>query len=121
MAGTIERHEIADVDEFEDGSRIVTEVRGREIAVFHVDGEFHAIVNYCIHEGGPLCEGPLRGQLSVAEDGWSWAVEKPDRIVSCPWHGWQFDIETGENVDDGSYVVPTYETVVEDGTVYVVM
>lgn len=115
----MDKHQIADVEDFEDGSRMIVDIGGREIAVFRVDGEFHAIVNYCIHEGGPLCEGALRGDLTVADDGWSWTVDRPDRIVSCPWHGWQFDIETGENVDDDSYRVPTYETIVEDGTVYV--
>lgn len=116
---TQEKYEIADVEAFEDEDRIITEVRGREIAVFYVDGEFYSVLNYCIHEAGPLCEGALTSKVEMDDDGFSWSVTNPDRVIACPWHGWQFDIETGENTDDDSYSVPTYETTVEDGTVYV--
>ena len=53
-------------------------VNGKPVAIFHVDGEFYATQTDCTHMGGPLCEGSL------------WA-----HIVTCPWHGSQFDVRTG--------------------------
>jgi len=76
-------------------------VGGKEVAVFNVDGTFHAIDNECPHRGGPLGEGELEGCL-----------------LTCPWHAWQFDIRTGESVTDDSRVA-VYPCKVEGGQVVV--
>lgn len=113
--------EVAREDEFTgDGSRVITEVDGREIAVFQHDGEYHALANYCIHQAGPLCEGALTGQTSVGEDGWEWTYDTEEKCIMCPWHGWSFDITTGQSVKDSSYAVPSYTVEAEDGIVYVI-
>lgn len=112
-------HKIASTDELaNDGDVAIEEVRGQEIAVFRVDGEYHAIANYCVHQGGPLCENrELTGSLTV-EDG-KWAYEKEGQVVTCPWHAWKFDVVTGKNVSDERYRVPTYDVVVKDGDILV--
>ena len=56
------------------------EINGKPVAVFHVDGNFYAINDTCLHRGGPLGEGELDG-----------------KIVICPWHGWRYDVTTGAN------------------------
>lgn len=71
--------------------KLVT-VGGKEIALFNVEGTFHAIDNECPHRGGPLAEGEVEGCL-----------------VTCPWHAWQFDMTTGESITDDSKV-ERYET-----------
>ena len=53
---------------------------GRIVALFNVDGAFYAIDGICSHAGGPLGEGTLSGCE-----------------VTCPWHGWQFDVTTGRH------------------------
>ena len=63
-----------------------------EIAVFNVNGQFHAITNTCPHRGGPLGEGSLDGT-----------------IVTCPWHGWQFDVTTGSSPVNPSAHVPKFQ------------
>ena len=63
------------------------------IAVFNVDGAFHAISNACAHRGGPLAMGELRG-----------------RIVRCPLHAWEYDVTTGRSDDYENVAVPRYET-----------
>ena len=73
-------------------SRVVT-VNGRFVGLFHLDGVYHAIDNVCLHRGGPLAEGTLTG-----------------RVVTCPWHGWQYDVTTGTLVQDPSAGVTTHET-----------
>ena len=110
-------HKIADTDELSDGSRVVTELEGREVAVFRVDDEFHAVANYCVHQAGPLCEGELTGRTSRSET--EWAYDDTAKNVVCPWHGWVFDVTTGRNVQDERYAVPTYDVDVRDGEVFV--
>ena len=69
---------------------------GRELAVFNVDGCFHAIDNTCTHRGGPLGEGELEGS-----------------VVTCPWHGWQYDVTTGVCVANPAAKVVRYEVQVD--------
>ena len=61
-----------------DGGKSV-EANGRAVALFDVDGTIHAIDATCMHAGGPLGEGALEGA-----------------VVTCPWHGWQYDVTTGK-------------------------
>ena len=75
---------------------------GQAIAVFNVNGTFHAFSGRCPHRGGPLGEGFLDGSQ-----------------VSCPWHNYTFDVTTGENVVSPDLTVPRYEVKVEHGQVYV--
>jgi nitrite reductase/ring-hydroxylating ferredoxin subunit len=70
---------VARVDEIPIGQAKLVEVNGTEIAVFNVNGSFHAIDNMCTHVGGPLCEGELDGAA-----------------VTCPWHGAVFDVTSGK-------------------------
>jgi nitrite reductase/ring-hydroxylating ferredoxin subunit len=109
---------VASVDEFEDASRVVVDVGGREIAVFRTDDGFHALSNYCVHQGGPACEGAITGTLAVDEDG-DLVYDREGEIVSCPWHGWEFDVTNGEHLADPSFRLPTYEVELDDGEVYV--
>lgn len=114
------RHRVASTGEFDgDGSRVVTEIEGLEIGVFYVDDEYHALVNYCVHQGAPLCEGELTGKMEVGDDGISWEYDKALRCVVCPWHEWTFDVTTGVNISDERYVTPTFEVSVDDGDVYI--
>lgn len=114
------RYKVAKTDEFDsDGARVLVEVDGLEIAVFRIDGKYHALANYCVHQGGPLCEGKLTGKMSVGDDGVSWEYEEDERYVVCPWHEWKFDVTTGRNVSDERYVVPNLEVTVEDEDIYI--
>lgn len=93
---------VAGKDEIAPGSGIVAEVRGKSIAVFHVDGQFYAIDNTCAHRGGPLGEGELEGD-----------------VVTCPWHGWEYNVKTGACLTNPAVSVKTYPVVVENSDVKV--
>jgi nitrite reductase (NADH) small subunit/3-phenylpropionate/trans-cinnamate dioxygenase ferredoxin subunit len=69
---------IAETRDVAPGSGTVVQAEGHSIALFNVAGTFHAIDNTCTHEGGPLGEGQLTGD-----------------VVSCPWHGAEFNVKTG--------------------------
>jgi nitrite reductase/ring-hydroxylating ferredoxin subunit len=114
------RHKVASTDEFDgEGSRVLMDVDGLEIGVFLIDGEYHALANYCVHQGAPLCSGQLAGKMDVGDDGVSWEYGEDQRHLICPWHEWKFDVTDGVNVSDERYVTPTFETSVEDGVIYV--
>ncbi len=114
------RHRVAETAELaSEGSRVITEVDGQEIAVFNIDGELHAVANYCVHQAGPLCEGDLTGRMVVGDDGWEWNWDDRETVITCPWHGWKFDVTTGRNIQDDRYAVPRYEVEVEDGSIFV--
>ncbi|MCS6815760.1 MAG: non-heme iron oxygenase ferredoxin subunit [Blastocatellia bacterium] len=70
---------VARVSEVAPGEARLVEIEGRRIALFNLNGTFHAIDDVCPHRGGPLSEGTLEGE-----------------IVVCPWHGARFRISTGE-------------------------
>jgi nitrite reductase (NADH) small subunit len=77
-------------------------VGDREVALFNCDGKFYAIDNVCPHQGGPLGEGELDGT-----------------VVTCPWHGWRFDVATGGSPVVPGAKVPKYEVKVEGTDVLV--
>jgi nitrite reductase/ring-hydroxylating ferredoxin subunit len=93
---------VASISEPEVGSCKTVEVNGKVIALFNVGGKVYALDNACLHQGGPLGEGSLEGE-----------------IVTCPWHFWEFNVRTGEKVGDPSVRVATYSVQIEDDSIKV--
>lgn len=101
--------------------RIVGTDRG-EIGVFNVDGDYYAIPNTCAHQGGPLCEGTVHDDVTGEHTGIGERVEEQftdEKVIKCPWHGWEYYLDSGELAGDDQVSLPTYEVVVEDGDVFV--
>ena len=93
---------IAAADDCPPGSALELVASDRIVALFNVDGQFHALDGVCPHQGGPLGKGELKGS-----------------IVTCPWHGWQFDVSSGQHQTSASLVHPQFPIKVEDGVVFV--
>jgi 3-phenylpropionate/trans-cinnamate dioxygenase ferredoxin subunit len=109
------RYVVAEAGEIPPGGRKIVEVAGRSIGVFNLDGEFFALRNRCPHQGGPLCEGKIFGLISAQVPG---AIEysRPGEILTCAWHGWEFDIRTGRSwCEPDRLRVRRYEVSVEPG------
>jgi len=77
-------------------------VAGKPVAVANVGGQFYAINNTCLHRGGPLGDGVLDG-----------------KVVTCPWHGWQYDVTTGKVMQNPSVGVDSYPIEVRGGEIFV--
>jgi len=109
------RHVVAEVGEIPPNGRKLVEVKGRRIALFHVDGEYFALTDRCPHEGGSLCAGRVAGRLTAAEPG-RYEYDPDRRMLQCSWHGWEFDLRTGQSwCDPESIRARTYAVTVEPG------
>jgi nitrite reductase/ring-hydroxylating ferredoxin subunit len=110
---TARRYVVAEVGEIPAGGHKLVTVAGREIGVFFVDGEYFALRHRCPHQGGPLCAGHLLRVLDAKLPG-EYSVG-PRRLLQCPWHGWEFDIRTGQSWFDPVRRVRRYPVTVEVG------
>jgi nitrite reductase (NADH) small subunit/3-phenylpropionate/trans-cinnamate dioxygenase ferredoxin subunit len=87
---------VATVSQVAPGAGMVASVNDKEVAVFNVDGTFYAIDNVCKHRGGPLGEGELEGDT-----------------VTCPWHGWQYNVKNGVCLTKDGIKMDSYQVQVE--------
>jgi nitrite reductase (NADH) small subunit len=103
--------------DLERNGRLVAQVNGREIGVVsEPDGTLHGIRNRCPHHGGPLCFGRV-GERVEGEPGVYELTGR--RTLRCPWHGWEFDLETGVCVDEPALRAAVYAVRVEGDRVLV--
>jgi 3-phenylpropionate/trans-cinnamate dioxygenase ferredoxin subunit len=91
---TSSTHVVCASAELPPGSRRIVEVDGRSIGVFNVGGNLYAIRNLCPHRGAPLCQGTIGGTM-LPSDPHTYVYGLDDRLLRCPWHGWEFDLQTG--------------------------
>ena len=96
------RHRIAAVSDIPLGEGREFVAGGRIVAVFNVGGAFHAMDGICPHAGGPLAKGSMRGQ-----------------IVTCPWHGWQFDVASGHHCLNAQLKQPCFPVTVEADSLWI--
>jgi nitrite reductase/ring-hydroxylating ferredoxin subunit len=81
-----------------------------------VDGRFFALKNVCPHQGAPLSEGVLVAELTACRPG-EYAFDAEHPHVRCPWHGWEYDLATGQSTYDPAHDrVRAYAVSVEDGS-----
>jgi nitrite reductase (NADH) small subunit len=111
---------VGKVEDFPIGSHKVVQIGNREIGVFNKDGELFALPNLCPHQVGPLCDGRVSGTLVASKQ----TNYKPQwthegEIVTCPWHGLEFHIETGQCLAYSSIKLKTYTVTVDLGQVKV--
>jgi nitrite reductase/ring-hydroxylating ferredoxin subunit/hemoglobin-like flavoprotein len=88
-------------EDIPDGERKIIQADDLSIGVFHHQGAWYALMNSCLHRGGPVCEGPLE------ED-----------ILTCPWHGYQYNLPDGRLLLDPNATLPMYPVELRDGELY---
>jgi nitrite reductase (NADH) small subunit len=93
----VSRHVLGKARDLTPGERKIVEVAGRSIGVFNANGSFYALRNRCPHQGAPLCAGPVSGTCLPSEAG-TYIYAREGEILRCPWHGWEFDLTTGQSV-----------------------
>jgi nitrite reductase/ring-hydroxylating ferredoxin subunit len=95
-------HKVAKTPEVVPGSSRVVEAGGRILALVNHNGQFYALDNTCMHRGGPLGEGFMDGAN-----------------LTCPWHGWQYDVTSGQCTTNPSARLTCFPTKVEGDDVFV--
>ncbi len=109
------RHVVATVGEIPAGGSKKVTVKGREIALFNVAGDYFAFFDRCPHAGASLCAGKSVARVATSEPG-HYRLEREHPMLRCPWHGWQFDIKTGQAwCDPETLKVRNYPVVIENG------
>lgn len=103
---TVPRHAVplAHVGDIPDGERKLFQVEGLSIGVFHHNGQWYALRNSCLHRGGPVCTGSLKGDT-----------------LTCPWHGFQYNVTTGQLLTDPSARLDSYPVQIDKGHVEVLL
>lgn len=93
---------VAKVAEIPAGTIREFQVEGKAIALANVGGKYHAINNTCLHRGGPLGQGVLEGN-----------------VVTCPWHGWQYDVTSGKVTQNPAVGVDCYPLEIRGEDIFV--
>ncbi|HEX9014140.1 MAG TPA: Rieske 2Fe-2S domain-containing protein, partial [Anaerolineaceae bacterium] len=93
---------VAGEGDIPEGERKLIEAEGISIGIFHHKGKWVALRNHCLHRGGPVATGILSGD-----------------VLTCPWHGYQYDVNTGNMLVDQALKLDTYPVDVRDGKVYI--
>jgi nitrite reductase/ring-hydroxylating ferredoxin subunit len=111
-------------DEITADQRKVLDAGGREIVVFRFGNECYALDNWCLHMGGPVGEGRIVGRVEAVLDEQKRCLgerfSETEIHLVCPWHGYEYNIATGEYAGDRRMRLRTYEVVEREGQVYVV-
>jgi nitrite reductase/ring-hydroxylating ferredoxin subunit len=110
--------------EFKDGDRRIVFVDDKEIGVFRDGGQFYAYSNFCLHQGGPACEGltiaKVEERLRPDKTSLGLFFSETEMHFVCPWHGYEYDMKSGECVSDRRLKLRKYEIVQKGDEIYVV-
>ena len=93
---------VAKITELQPGSCLSVEAESVGLALCNVNGTIYALDNTCPHAEGPLGEGCLEGEL-----------------IECPWHGWRYNVRTGERPENPEIKIACYPVRIEDGLIWV--
>lgn len=93
---------VANVNDIKPGSTKVVVADGEMIALYNINGSFLATTNECVHKGGPLGEGYVEGE-----------------VVTCPLHGWKFNVVSGDSVNMPMVKIQTYKVVVQGEDIFI--
>jgi nitrite reductase (NADH) small subunit len=113
------------VSEFKERDRKIIVHDGIEIGVFLIGGKFYAYQNLCRHRGGPVCQGRMIHKVEevLGEDKTSkgLAFSEEELHIVCPWHGFEYDLRTGENAGEREIRLKKFPVKVQDGGIHVVV
>ena len=120
---TEDRVRVCGADDLKPGERTIVDSPRGSIGVFNVDGAYYAIENQCAHQGGPVCTGKQQGALKGE------FVDLGERVkeyfsddvpaIACPWHGWEYDLRTGDHLGDPAFGIDAFDVVEDGGDLYV--
>lgn len=109
------RYVVAKVGEIAPGTSKLVKIAGREIGVFNLNESYYALLSKCPHKGAELCKGKIVRRVTSDGPG-SYTVVPNSEMIRCPWHGWQYDVRTGQSwCDQDNVSLRKYVVSVESG------
>jgi nitrite reductase/ring-hydroxylating ferredoxin subunit len=118
-------YRIGAAEDIPERSGILVRAGGLEIGIFKVNGRLHAYENRCRHQGGPVCTGEIIGryeQVILADGTLGEERFDDDEVrIACPWHGWEYDLESGECTADRRFRLRRLEVRLDEGEAYVIV
>jgi nitrite reductase (NADH) small subunit len=122
-ARDVQRYRVCPLSDIPEPGGVMVDVGDREIGVFRHEQQLYAYDNRCIHQGGPVCSGELVGatrrRLGAGGEEIGELLDPHEMRLVCPWHGWEYDLATGEAAHDRRRRLRRFPVIVEDGVVYV--
>lgn len=114
---------LAETSKLKEGERVIVPLGDTEVGVYRVNGKLYAYENLCAHQGGPACEGLLMPKVEeVLGENKTYQSRRfnyDEWHIVCPWHGWEYELTTGEFVVNRKFRLKKYEVIEKDGRIYV--
>ena len=105
--------------------RLVVDVAGQTVGIFRVKGRLYAYENTCPHQGGPVCQGlvipAVRELVNNDNVSTGYAFDEDEMRIVCPWHGYEFGIESGSHPAKAEIRLQPVPVSEENGVVYVTL
>lgn len=117
MVGPTKEVIVGSTTELQPGSVTIVDQGRFGIGVINVNGTYHALLNYCPHRGAPLCKGRVTGTTVAGAGQYDVEWTKEGEVLRCPWHGWEFNIASGETLTSPTRRVKSFPVEVRDGNV----
>ena len=117
----MDRIKVGNISEFNELTPRMVEVRGSRVFIYLYRGRFYSYANMCPHQGGPACEGDLRGSVIGQKDEnglYIESISKEQYSIVCPWHGVEYDLENGECRTNRRQRLRHYDVIVENNDVF---
>jgi nitrite reductase/ring-hydroxylating ferredoxin subunit len=115
---------VAKASEMKDGERRIVFVGDNEIGVFRHEGRYYAYSNFCLHQGGPACEGltiaKVEERLRPDKTSQGLYFSETEMNFVCPWHGMEYDMKTGECISDRRMKLKKFQVLEKGDEIYVV-
>jgi nitrite reductase/ring-hydroxylating ferredoxin subunit len=110
---------VCTIDQLQSGKAFIAEVNGIEIGIFLENEKVFAVRNMCPHKLAPVCEGTVSGTMLPSEPcDFQYGLE--GQVLKCPWHGWEFDLASGESLFGiSNRKVKTYQTILEKNQIFI--
>lgn len=114
------KYVVGKTSEIQEKLKKIVEVKGIEVGVFYVDGSYYAWRNICPHAGAPVCKGNVCG-TRMPSMVYEYEYGQDQQILRCPWHGWEFNLKTGEHLVDPTVKLRGYPVEVDGKDVCVLI
>lgn len=117
---TTTEHYVPGAESLADGESVVINVGAIEVGVFRIGNEYRAWRNVCPHAAAPVCLGRVE-KMMLTSDVYEYRLDENQLVLRCPWHGWEYDMDTGEHLTNKKIKLKRYPIVERADGIYVVM